>query len=79
MHFLYVQGCGRVYSRLEVSVSDHSSTHACLSAASTEPPRNVLYVRCKDTALRLQDCLGENNRDWRLCQKGTPATDCPDC
>lgn len=22
----------------------------------------------------LQECLGDNNRDWRLCQKGFPAS-----
>lgn len=34
---------------------------------SAVPKRSSLNIR--DTAI-LQDCLGEHNRDWRLCQKG---------
>ena len=27
----------------------------------------------------LQECLGENNRDWRLCQKGISVGHLPGC
>ena len=61
-----VQGCGKVYSLLEVTV--------CFGTTCSDymmPGRRNATLHCQFIVrILLQECLGENNRDWRLCQKG---------
>ena len=68
--FDVIQGCGRVYAKLEVGCMPLPCLKYFSSQSVSQP---VMYA-----AICIQVCLAENNRDWRACQKGAEVTNTPE-
>ena len=71
-----MQGCGKVYEALEVGTLPSKCCsgrlpdclHNLLVIAFVYPMLMIYVHSVQSTAV--QECLGENDRDWRKCQAG---------